>query len=238
MATAEPSSEATKLKATFRFNEFGEPMSGVAGRFGWLGGKQRRTELPSGVIQMGVRSYVPQIGRFLSRDPVAGGSANAYDYPNADPIDGLDLAGTKPWDVAELGPCTGDMHVYSPTNYGGRNGYGKFYVRLKVKCGGFAVTVQVQKVTRRYETAGGTVIAEHSHLPTAPAGPHWQGEWGNWSEKKKPTKFGCLNGVEYKYTYEIQIQWASLLDLLEGLVPPGQGTLPLEAEEECGHGPY
>jgi RHS repeat-associated protein len=93
IAAAEPSATATKLKATYRFDEFGEPMSGTAGRFGWLGGKSRRTELPSGVIQMGARSYIPSLGRFLTPDPVRGGSANAYDYADQDPINGFDLTG-------------------------------------------------------------------------------------------------------------------------------------------------
>ena len=59
-ATAALSPTVTSLKGTFTFDEFGNPTSGSAGRFGWLGGKQRRTELPSGVIQMGARSYVQQ----------------------------------------------------------------------------------------------------------------------------------------------------------------------------------
>jgi RHS repeat-associated protein len=94
-ATAALSPEVTSLKGTFSYDEFGNPITGSAGRFGWLGGKQRRTELASGVIQMGKRSYVPALGRFLTRDPVPGGSANPYDYANQDPVNAFDLGGEK-----------------------------------------------------------------------------------------------------------------------------------------------
>jgi RHS repeat-associated protein len=87
---AKATSVPTKTPAT---DEFGMPTQTTDRRYGWLGGKQRRTESPRGVIQMGVRVYVPAQGRFTSVDPVAGGSANDYDYGNADPVNNYDLDG-------------------------------------------------------------------------------------------------------------------------------------------------
>ncbi len=105
VATASLSTTAKEPTAKFEFDEFGNPKSGSAGRFGWLGGKQRRTELPSGVIQMGVRSYVPALGRFITPDPIAGGSANAYDYANQDPVNHFDLTGENDCAKHPHPPC-------------------------------------------------------------------------------------------------------------------------------------
>lgn len=87
------------------FDEFGvaQPMSGSGAtnappaRYGWLGAAQRSAEALGGVILMGARLYSPSTGRFLSVDPVAGGSASAYDYCNADPVNCTDLDGTWSW---------------------------------------------------------------------------------------------------------------------------------------------
>jgi RHS repeat-associated protein len=83
------------VTGSFSTDAFGTPEGPVpADGHGWLGGKGRMTELASGVVGMGQRVYVPQLGRFLQTDPVAGGSANDYDYVNQDPVNQIDPMGT------------------------------------------------------------------------------------------------------------------------------------------------
>jgi RHS repeat-associated protein len=65
--------------------------------YGWLGQHQRPYEHTGALalVQMGVRPYSPLLGRFLSVDPVDGGSANDYDYVAGDPINAMDLDGNS-----------------------------------------------------------------------------------------------------------------------------------------------
>ncbi len=93
IAKASASEATTKLLSTERSTEYGVPTTTKPAKYGWLGSNLRATELPSGVVAMGARSYVPQIGRFLQTDPVPGGSANAYAYTYGDPVDTSDPSG-------------------------------------------------------------------------------------------------------------------------------------------------
>jgi RHS repeat-associated protein len=93
VATASLSESATGLSSSNDTTEYGVPRTGSPPKYSWLGGDQRATTLASGVVAMGARSYVPQIGRFLQTDPIPGGSANAYAYGSADPVNNSDPSG-------------------------------------------------------------------------------------------------------------------------------------------------
>ncbi len=106
IATAYLSETATGLASSADTTEYGVPTTSLPPKYSWLGALQLPTELPSGVIAMGIRSYVPQIGRFLQDDPVSGGSANAYAYTFGDPVNTSDPSGayvaTPAWLIASL----------------------------------------------------------------------------------------------------------------------------------------
>ena len=95
-APTTPASSSTPI-AVFEETEFGVPRNGTptAQRYQWIGAKERQTDAVTGASLMGVRVYVPALGRFLQVDPVPGGSASAYEYCGGDPINCFDLAGTS-----------------------------------------------------------------------------------------------------------------------------------------------
>ncbi|MGV4987911.1 DNRLRE domain-containing protein [Streptomyces sp. NRAIS4] len=86
--------DTTKPVVASAYDEYGNLETGTtATRYGWLGAKQRSSETVTAATLMGVRLFDPTAGRFLQVDPVPGGSANAYDYVYADPINKFDLDG-------------------------------------------------------------------------------------------------------------------------------------------------
>jgi RHS repeat-associated protein len=93
IGTAADEESASKLLSSTNTTEYGVPTIGSPARYSWLGTQELPTEFPSGVIAMGARSYVPQIGRFLQPDPRPGGSENAYTYTHGNPLNETDPSG-------------------------------------------------------------------------------------------------------------------------------------------------
>ncbi|WP_260848444.1 DNRLRE domain-containing protein [Streptomyces sp. SLBN-118] len=90
--------DPTEAPMALAYDEYGNPAADTAAtRYGWLGSKQRSAETVTGATLMGVRLYDQGTGRFLSVDPVYGGSANSYDYGHADPVNNFDLDGKRCW---------------------------------------------------------------------------------------------------------------------------------------------
>lgn len=146
VATVANAPNATALADTFETDEYGNPRTPSSRRYGWLGAKQRRTKLASGVIQMGVRSYLPALGRFSSVDPMRGGSSNTYDYAGMDPLNVTDLTGG-----------THDSVVcYLKSRRPFRQMHNRIRARARVNCAGTSRDAQVVLtvcVQRRIEGA-------------------------------------------------------------------------------------
>lgn len=93
---AEAGNSATGT-ATHTYDTFGAPTDSQPADQAvrrYTGRWDKQYDTATTLIQMGARPYDPSLGRFLTVDPIDGGSLNNYDYAGQDPINGYDLAGT------------------------------------------------------------------------------------------------------------------------------------------------
>jgi len=86
--------------AAFTYDPFGALRSGsVPGNATtqrWVAAWNKKLDTTTSLVEMGARTYDPSLGRFLSVDPIDGGSCNLYDYVCQDPLNKYDLNG-KCW---------------------------------------------------------------------------------------------------------------------------------------------
>jgi RHS repeat-associated protein len=83
----------SKMSPTSEASEYGVPRTTITSKYSWLGADKSPTELPTGIINMGARTYIPQLGRFEQTDPQPGGSVNSYAYTDDDPVNEADPSG-------------------------------------------------------------------------------------------------------------------------------------------------
>ncbi|MEO7262337.1 MAG: RHS repeat-associated core domain-containing protein, partial [Jatrophihabitantaceae bacterium] len=94
IATSPDDPAATGPNSYSESTEFGAPRNPTTtpDTYGWLGAKQRSTNDLAGLTLMGVRLYNPTTARFLTTDPIPGGTDNPYVYV-LNPTDDYDLNG-------------------------------------------------------------------------------------------------------------------------------------------------
>jgi RHS repeat-associated protein len=104
VAQASDSTSATSLQSVTSVTEYGVPTTSTPAKYSWLGGKERETELPSGIVAMGARTYDPYTGTFTQPDPIQGGGATTYGYTNGDSVNETDLNGQGGVEECVKGP--------------------------------------------------------------------------------------------------------------------------------------
>jgi len=90
------------------YDPWGAQLSGPSLEMGFLGAQERRADPMTGLIQMGARSYGPELGGFMTEDPVFGRlgngtSINRYPYVWDNPLNLYDLDGRC---VVDIGPLS------------------------------------------------------------------------------------------------------------------------------------
>jgi RHS repeat-associated protein len=171
-------------------DEFGVESGPAAGRYGWLGGKQRSAEALDGVVLMGVRLYVPDLGRFLQPDPVPGGSASLYDYCSADPVNCFDLDGK--WGWSNVAKFWNDHHGQILTGASIALGVLAFTPICPVICGAAAAVVSAVSVG--YDIKEGDPVG--AVLDAASVVSFGAGSYLKWAAKGAKAAYEAKIGVQ------------------------------------------
>ncbi|MEU6407717.1 DNRLRE domain-containing protein [Microbispora sp. NPDC046933] len=121
VATCGNTSGAIGVDGYAEQTEYGlDRTANTSDRYEWLGGAQRASDTVTDIVLMGVRLYNPATGRFLSVDPIVGGSANAYEYGLGDPVDNSDLTGQAVYTGSGGGSLAhGGVIITVRASYGG-----------------------------------------------------------------------------------------------------------------------
>jgi RHS repeat-associated protein len=222
IGTARLSETATELESKADTSEFGVPTTTLPAKYSWLGTIELPTELPSGVTTMGVRSYVPQIGRFLQPDPIPGGSANAYAYTFQDPVNSSDPSG-------EYTFVAGYVNEFDEQWSAGAEG-----------------REEVREAERRAaEEAAARAAAEYAAQQAAwaaelAAGPQYAEEWEEWWEEEGEYEWASYDKGGTASHGEAQLEPAILVQPLGEQSGPSEesagaaGTMvPVKGGAEC-----
>jgi RHS repeat-associated protein len=217
--------------SSFTYDGFGNILSGSTfpanadhASYAYVGQHQKLTESEYAVtpMQMGARLYIPGIGRFMSVDPIEGGTPSSYVYP-ADPINEFDLTGTigfKKWfrdrwsntnsGIAKVQRQTAKVNAWCDRGYwngvgcnaglmaatmgrGKRGGSAKeFGLKIKIVPKGYGQRIPPQKVP--FESHGQPAYKKGNKYITPDVDSHKGGAWKMIEMRNgQPNRLGTYN---------------------------------------------
>jgi len=126
---------ADQVVNRYEYDPWGQPLSTTEGVSQPLKYGAREYDTETGFYYNRSRYYDPQLGRFISQDPISlGGGLNLYAYASGDPI--------NRWDPTGLDDCT-SVDYGDPCNIGGATveavgGGGRFIIITMIGGGGYS----------------------------------------------------------------------------------------------------